>query len=111
MARSSANKQTRHTKIRDPRLQKFLHAEQAQQDEAAYRYGSEILDDYNNHLSFLLYFARVCYRTGRLDEAVAAYNRLLQLKPDDYQTLYELGQIINLKGHHDQALLLFHAAL
>lgn len=95
----------------NPGLQKFSHAFDATHYEAAYQIGKKLFIEFQNNLGFLQRYGRACYLTDRLDEAVAAYNQLLKSKPDEFNTLYELGRIMRLKGHDDQALLLFHATL
>jgi Tfp pilus assembly protein PilF len=48
---------------------------------------------------------------GLLEEALASYNQLSQLAPEDFRTLIELGELHLLRGHPDRACPIFQTAV
>jgi len=59
----------------------------------------EDVNAYLNLASHYLYFGK-----NQLDQALEAYQRVLELDPERYDTLYEIGQIYIVKGEFGQAL-------
>jgi tetratricopeptide (TPR) repeat protein len=55
--------------------------------------------------------ATALHRTGRLDEAAAAYGQLLTLKPDFAEGHGNLGNVLAALGKHDDAVLAYRKAL
>ena len=48
--------------------------------------------------------AELYFRMGRLDEAIAKYKEVLEIRPDFFQTHWEIGYIYALKEDYQQAL-------
>ncbi|WP_293355969.1 MULTISPECIES: tetratricopeptide repeat protein [unclassified Microcoleus] len=48
----------------------------------------------SNNAEVYIYLAEVYYKKGQLDEAIAAYNCAIDLKPDAYKAYYRLGKIL-----------------
>lgn len=48
--------------------------------------------------------AECYYKQGQIDEAIAAYNRIIELQPDHYKAYYKLGQIRENREQYFEAI-------
>ena len=48
---------------------------------------------------------------GKHDEAIASYDKVLEIKPDDHEAWYSRGNSLRTLGKHDEAIASYDKAI
>lgn len=89
-------------------LAKHYHSGQMTQAEQASR---ELLRSYPQSLLVINFLAAALQAQGKLDQALQAYDRSIQLKPDDAKTYYNRGLTLKALGRLQEAVQSYEKAI
>jgi predicted O-linked N-acetylglucosamine transferase (SPINDLY family) len=81
------------------------------QDEAAAQYIESAIRLNQGNPAFYSSLGKVYFALRRTDEAVACYQRAVQLWPDFAEAHYELGNLGRIRGRLEEAITSYHRAL